>query len=165
MARMELYILRHGIAEDGRPGGRDADRALTSEGKRKVREVLKLAAQAGVSPGAILTSPYVRAVQTAEIAAEVLGHRDNLLRTDALIPGSDPRPVWDEIRAHRSAGSLLVTGHEPLLSRVVAHLLGAPSLLVDMKKGALVRIDTDQFGPEPRGVLKWMLVPKLAATS
>jgi phosphohistidine phosphatase len=165
MARMELYILRHGIAEEGQPGSRDADRTLTSEGRRKLRDVLKLAAQAGVSPRCILTSPYVRAVQTAEIAAEVLGHRDNLLRTDALTPGSDPRNVWDEIRAHRSAGSLLLASHEPLLSRVVAHLLGAPSLSVDMKKGALVRIDMEQFGPEPRGILKWMLVPKLAATS
>jgi phosphohistidine phosphatase len=160
---MELYILRHGIAEDGRPGGRDADRALTSEGKRRLRDVLKLAAGAGVSPKCILTSPYVRAVETAEIAADVLGHRNDLLRTDALTPDSDPRTVWEEIRVHKGTDSLLIAGHEPLLSRVVAHLLGAPSVFVDMKKGALVRIDVDQFGPEPRGVLKWMLVPKLAS--
>lgn len=162
---MELYILRHGIAEDGKPGGRDADRALTSEGKRKLREVLRLAASAGVSPRCILTSPYLRAVQTAEIAAEVLGHRNDLLRTDALTPDSDPHGVWEEIRIHKGAESLLIAGHEPLLSRLVAHLLGAPALFVDMKKGALVRVDVDQFGPEPRGVLKWMLVPKLATAS
>ncbi|HET8547875.1 MAG TPA: phosphohistidine phosphatase SixA [Bryobacteraceae bacterium] len=161
---MELYILRHGIAEDGQPGGRDANRALTPEGKRRLRDVLRLAATAGVSPKCILTSPYVRAVQTAQIAAEVLGHRSELLRTEALAPDSDPRTVWEEIRAHRSAGALLMAGHEPLLSRMIAHLLGSPSLFVDMKKGALVRVDVDQFGPEPHGVLKWMLVPKLASS-
>jgi phosphohistidine phosphatase len=161
---MELYILRHGIAEDGQPGGRDADRALTAEGKRKLRDVLKLAAAAGVSPECILTSPYLRAVQTAEIAADVLGYRSELLRTDGLTPDSDPRGVWEEIRAHRSAASLLIAGHEPLFGRVTAYLLGCPSLSVDLKKGALVRIDIDRFSAEPHGVLKWMLVPKLASS-
>jgi phosphohistidine phosphatase len=159
---MELYILRHGIAEEGKPGGRDADRALTSEGKRKLRDVLKVAARAGVGPKCIMTSPYVRAVETAEIAAEVLGYRRDLLRTDALVPDSEPRRVWEEIRVHKGSESVLLAGHEPLLSQLVAYLLGSPAMSVDMKKGALVRIDLEQFGPEPRGVLKWMVVPRLA---
>jgi phosphohistidine phosphatase len=159
---MELYILRHGIAENGKLGGRDADRELTPEGKRKLRDTLKLAAAAGVKPECILTSPYVRAVQTAEIAADVFGHRRDLLRTEALVPDSEPERVWEEIRVQKGTESVLLSGHEPLLSRVVAYLLGTPSLNVDMKKGALVRIDLEQFGATPRGVLKWMLVPKLA---
>lgn len=163
MTRMEVYILRHGIAEDGAAGGRDADRQLTSEGKRKLREVLRVAAAAGVGPDCILTSPYVRAVQTAEIAAEVLGYNEGLLRTQALVPDSRPEAVWDELRVHKDSKSLLVAGHEPLLSRLVAYLLGAPGLEVDMKKGALVRIDVNAATPQPRGVLRWMLVPKLAA--
>lgn len=160
---MEIYVLRHGIAEDRASSGRDEDRSLTAEGRRRLKDVLRLAADAGVKPTLIVTSPYVRAVETARIAAETLGYRGDLLRTDSLIPDSHPRTVWDEIRTHRDAESILVAGHEPLLSQVAATLLGSPSLAIEMKKGALLRIDVEQFGPEPRGVLKWMLVPKLAA--
>ncbi|MGH9627479.1 MAG: phosphohistidine phosphatase SixA [Bryobacteraceae bacterium] len=158
---MQLYILRHGIAEDGHPGGRDSDRALTSEGKKKLRDVLRVASKAGVAPKMIVTSPYVRAVETAEIAADVLGYKDSLLRTDALVPSSETAAVWEELRVHRDTSELMLVGHEPLLSQSVAFLLAAPSMFVDLKKGALVRIDLDQFGVHPKGVLKWMLVPKL----
>lgn len=159
---MQLYLLRHGIAENGRPGARDADRALTAEGKKKLREVLRTAARAGVSPDCILTSPYLRAVETAEIATEVLGYKNELIRSGALVPESDPRDLWQEIRLHKRAEQVLVSSHEPLLSRSVAYLLSSPSLAVDMKKGGLVRIDLEGFGPEPSGLLKWYLVPKLA---
>ena len=160
---MQVYILRHGIAENGRPGGNDADRALTNEGRKKLREVLRLAEKADVVPSLILTSPYVRAVQTAEVVIEVLGYANDLLRTEALIPSSDPEDVWDEIRVHQGVMQLMLVGHEPMLSRLVAFLLNANALMVDVKKGALVRIDIDGFGSQPRGVLKWMIVPKLAA--
>jgi phosphohistidine phosphatase len=158
---MELYLLRHGIAENGAPGRRDADRALTPEGKKKLRDVLKVAANAGLSPGRILTSPYRRAVETAEIAADLLGYTAELVRTEALTPDSSPRNVWQEIRIYREDPQLLLASHEPLLSQCVAFLLSSPSLAVDMKKGGLVRIDLERLGPEPSGLLKWYLVPKL----
>ncbi len=158
---MQLYILRHGIAENAKPGGNDADRALTAEGKKKLRETLRVVQRSGVAPELVLSSPYIRALETAAIAIEVLGYKEAPLQTDVLIPSSDPKPVWEEIRAHKNAESLMLVGHEPLLSTLAAYLLGAPSLYVDMKKGAMIRIDVEGFGPQPRGVLKWMLVPKL----
>jgi phosphohistidine phosphatase len=159
---MQLYLLRHGIAENGRPGARDADRALTPEGKKKLREVLRTAARAGVAPDYILTSPYLRAVETAEIASEVLRFKSDMIRSKALVPESSPEDLWEEVRVYKGAGQILVSSHEPLLSRAVAYLLSSPSLAVDMKKGGLVRIDLEGFGPEPSGLLKWYLVPKLA---
>jgi len=158
---MEIYILRHGIAEDDGPGGSDAERSLTSEGKKKLRDVLRVAGKAGVSPKLIVSSPLVRAVETAELALEVLGGKNALLQTSTLEPGSDTQAVWEEIRVHKDVTELMLVGHEPLLSKTVAYLLGAPSLYVDMKKGALVRVDVDRFGVQPRGTLKWMLVPRL----
>jgi phosphohistidine phosphatase len=160
---MQLYILRHGIAEDGKPGSKDSDRALTAEGKKKLREVLRVAQKAGVAPKLIISSPYVRARETAEIAVDVLGYKETLLQTKVLIPSSDPRSVWDEIRVHSDVSELMLVGHEPLLSTLAAYLLGSKSLYIDMKKGALIRIDLSSFGPEPHGMLKWFLVPKLAA--
>lgn len=159
---MDVFLLRHGVAENGRPGMPDAERELTAEGRKKTREVMKLAQWAGVKPDYILTSPYARALQTAEIAAEVLGYKGELLHTQALVPDSRPELVWDEVRVHRDGGQLLLVGHEPLFSHLSSYLLDAPSLRVDFKKGALMRIEVDQMGPRPRGVLRWFIAPKVA---
>ncbi len=159
---MEIYILRHGIAEDGQAGQADSERALTAEGKKKLRAVLRTASDAGVSPSLIITSPYRRAVQTAQLAAEILNYKGDLLRTKALEPGSHPRQVWDEIRVHKDEPAIMLSGHEPLFSSLTAYLAGCRELQVDFKKGAMVCLEINRFAAEPHGVLKWMLTPKLA---
>jgi phosphohistidine phosphatase len=159
---MEIYLLRHGIAENGRPGMKDADRALTDEGKEKLKRVLVRARKAGVKPGVILSSPYRRALETAEIVAESLGYKGKIVQTPALVPDAIPQQVWEEIRARQDETSLLMASHEPLMSATAALLLASPALNVDMKKAGLARVDCDHFGPEPRGVLKWLLTPAIA---
>lgn len=159
---VQLYLLRHGIAEDNGPDGRDESRRLTSDGRTKLQAVLEAARAAGVRPNLIITSPLVRARQTAEIAAGILGYKETLVESKALIPSADPAEIWEEIRVHKSEDSVVLTSHEPLMSQMTAFLLGTPALQVDLKKGSIVRIDFDRFGPSPRGVLKWMLTPKLA---
>jgi phosphohistidine phosphatase len=159
---MELYLLRHGMAEDRAPSGRDSDRRLTEDGKKRVRSVLKRAHKAGVSPTLILSSPFTRAIETAEIAADELAYNSEIVRTAALTPDSSPSDVWGEIRAHRDEPSILLAGHEPLFSSTVASLLGSTRAMVEFKKGALVRIDFSTIGAEPRGVLQWMLTAKLS---
>ena len=161
---MEIYILRHGIAEDSQPGQSDSERALTSEGRKKLGRVLRVAREAGVAPALILTSPLKRAVQTAQLAAETLDYRGELLRTKALEPGSHPRMVWEEIRVHKDEPSILLAGHEPLFSSLTAYLLGCPDLQVDFKKGALACVQVDRFGAEPHGALKWLVTPKLVGS-
>lgn len=159
---VELYILRHGIAEEGMAGQPDSERALTTEGRKKLRDILRSAAAAGVSPSLIVTSPYRRAVQTAQLAAELLDYGGELLRTKALVPGSTPQAVWEEVRIHREANQILLAGHEPLLSATAAFLLNAPSLQIEFKKGSMARIDIARFGPATHGVLKWLIAPKVA---
>ncbi len=159
---MEIYLLRHGIAENGRPGGRDSDRALTAEGREKLRRTLKRAHQAGVRPSVILSSPYRRAVETAEIAAESLEYQGDIVKTQSLVPEAAPQDAWDEIRSRRSEEALLLASHEPLMSSLAAFLLSSPTLQVDMKKGAMVRVDCGHFGSTPHGALKWMLTAPLA---
>ena len=158
---MQIFLLRHGIAEDTAAGG-DPERQLTAEGRQKVKEVIKTAARAGVSPDLCLSSPYRRAIETARIAAEVLKYKGPLLETSVLTPSSDVRSVWEEIRVHRDAASLLLVGHDPLFSRLAGYLLGVPELNVDFKKGALLAIDIPSFGAQPRGILRWMLTARLA---
>ena len=160
---MQIYILRHGIAEDGRAGMTDADRALTAEGKVKLREVLQRGKQAGVDPQVILTSPYRRARETAEIAVAICNSKAQVLETQALVPNSSPELVWEEIRIHHGDGGILLAGHEPLLGDVYSYLLGAPGVRIEVKKGSLGRIDVERMSGAPRGVLRWLLTPKLAA--
>jgi phosphohistidine phosphatase len=120
--------------------------------------VLKRARSADCCPSLILTSPYRRAVETAAIAADVLGCKATV-KTDALKPETSPHATWEEIRVHRDEASILLASHEPLMSSLAAHLLRSPALQVDMKKAALVRLDCERFGGEPHCVLKWMLTP------
>src|ERR1700722_2624142 len=107
---MEIYILRHGIAEDAPAGQPDSERALTSDGRKKLRSVLRVAASAGVAPSLIMSSPYKRALQTAQLAAEILAYKGELLRTKALEPGSSPKTVWAEIRGNKDEGRILLAG-------------------------------------------------------
>jgi phosphohistidine phosphatase len=160
---MELYLLRHGIAEDASPTGRDADRALVPEGKRKLREILKTAAKAGVKPDLILSSPYKRAQETALIAAKELGYEHEILESNSLVPNAHPQELWEEVRVHRTTPRLLIASHEPLLSSAAAFLLNAPGMMIDFKKGALMRIDLEGFTAQPRGILKWYLTSRLVA--
>jgi phosphohistidine phosphatase len=159
---MEIYLLRHGIAEDARAGQPDAERELTDEGREKLRRVLKRARSADVSPSLILASPYRRARETAAIASNVLDYKGKVVETNSLIPEASPQEMWQEIRARHGEGAILLASHEPLMSALAAFLLACPALQVDVKKAALVRIDCDRIGREPRGVLKWMLTPALA---
>jgi len=158
---LELYLLRHGIAEDHSPTGHDSDRRLTEEGRDKLKRVLKRAAQAGVEPSLILSSPYARALQTAELAASELNYKGQILGVDSLTPDSSPPAVWSTIREHRDEAAILMAGHEPLFSSTVAWLLGSTRQMVEFRKGALVRIDV-RAGASPVGVLQWMLTPRIS---
>ena len=159
---MQIYLLRHGIAEDARAGQPDAERPLTDEGREKLRRVLKRARAADVSPSLILSSPYRRAVETAEVAKTVFGYGGDVVHSRALVPEASPVDLWAEIRTHKDERSVLLSSHEPLMSSTAAFLLDCPALMVDMKKAALVRVDCERFGPRPKCVLKWMLTPGLA---
>lgn len=160
---MQLYLLRHGIAQENSASGNDRDRALTSEGRRKLRQVLEAAAEAGVQPALLLSSPLKRALQTAEIAQTVLECKNELLPTKALVPDATVEQVWEEIRAHRDEPSLMLVGHNPLFTELAAYLLGSKEIQIDFKKGALLRIDIESFPAQPKGLLRWYLTPKLTA--
>ncbi len=158
---MELYLFRHGIAEDVKPGGSDANRALTDQGRKKVAEVVKAARRAGVEPSLIVSSPYVRAVETAQIAVEGFEYKGDVIRMETLVPHGSPQKVWNELRDYREESSILLAGHEPLFSHLGAYLLASPALRVEMKKAAMIRIDVETLGAAPHGTLRWLITPKL----
>lgn len=159
---MEIYLFRHGIAEDAAPGHSDAERRLTAEGERQVAEVVRLARRGGLGNPRVISSPYVRAVETARIALRELGIGAELIQTAALVPYGEPENAWTELRDYRAEHAVLLAGHEPLMGRLAAYLLNSPGLQVKMKKSAMLRIDVEGVRAAPRGVLRWMITPGLA---
>jgi phosphohistidine phosphatase len=157
---MQVYLLRHGIAEDQQAGKSDAQRQLTPKGIRKLKDVLKQASTYEVAPSLILSSPLVRARQTADVAAGELAYKESILETTSLIPEASPEQVWDELRVHRDEREVMLIGHEPLFSSLYAFLLNSPTLAVQVRKGSIGRIEIDAGSSKPRGVLRWMLVPR-----
>jgi phosphohistidine phosphatase len=160
---MQIYILRHGIAEDAPAGQPDSKRALTDKGKSKLIKTLVRAREAGVAPGIILTSPYVRARQTAVIAKEVLKVDGELIETKALVPASSTAKAWEEVRAvAHDVEQIMLVGHNPLLGDLLCALIGAPAYGVDLKKGALALVEVEGLSASPRGTLIWLLTAKTA---
>lgn len=158
---MEVYLFRHGIAEDAKPGRPDASRALTDEGRKKAADVVKAARRAGVEPSLIVSSPYVRAVETAQIAVEGFDYKGDVVRTETLVPHGSPENVWAELRDYREESAILLAGHEPLFSHLAAFLLASPALRIEIKKAAMVRIDVESVSATPHGTLRWMITAKL----
>jgi phosphohistidine phosphatase len=143
---MEIWLLRHAAAEDRSASGRDADRTLTEDGRRRAREVAR--GLAALEPGIelVLTSPFARARQTAEPVARALKLSGGLKETAALEPDADPDDILAEVRAEK-VESVLLVGHEPHLGALLGRLVaGRPGLHIPMKKAALARLDWEGSG-------------------
>ncbi len=155
---MRLYLLRHGIAEEWRPDFPDEKRRLTAEGKRKVRLIAQGISKLDLGLDLIFTSPLPRASETAEIVADVLGCKELVNVDDRLAGGFSLHGARGIISDAGSAQSVMLVGHEPGFSMVASSLTGGSQ--IDLKKGGLIRIDTDEIAPG-LGVLKWLLAPAI----
>ena len=160
---MDLYVLRHGLAVDpGSPGCKsDADRTLTGEGKRKLLRIGEAMKELELNFDLIFSSPYARALQTAEIIAEVLDVPKKLKCTDHLVPGANPRKLIECINGLQpKPSSLLLVGHEPDLSQLISFLAaGDSSLSVSLKKGGLAKLSLESLKPGKCATLEWLLTP------
>lgn len=163
---MKLILLRHGIAvEHGTPGyERDSERPLIPEGRRKVRLIAKTLARLKIIPDVILTSPLVRAHQTAEIVATVLRLKKRLHFCVPLASGGDAKRLVVEVnKLHGNAESVMLVGHEPDMSLLISLLLtGTPSgAAIDLKKGGLCMLETETLRAGRCATLQWLAPPKL----
>lgn len=154
---MRLYFLRHGEAVE-KGNLQDAQRPLTEHGVAQARLIGSLLLNSGVQIDAILTSPLVRAKQTADIVRETLGL--NAVQTsEHLLPSSDRRRLYALLSSF-NAGAILMVGHEPHLSETVSDLIaGDHQARIDLGKCALARVDTEGGVEEGRGILR-LLIPR-----
>jgi phosphohistidine phosphatase len=154
---MRVTLIRHGDAGEDAP--RDEERSLTKAGRAEVRRVGRGLERAGVHFGAIVTSPLVRAVQSAEITAATIGYRGRVVVSDRLVPDAFPAGVLSLLVALGGHGSksVALVAHEPVLSRVAALLLQIGRFPA-LRKGEAIRIRLPA-GAELPGAFRWRIDP------
>jgi phosphohistidine phosphatase len=166
---MKIYLVRHGIAGDhvfGSPQA-DAQRKLTSEGKAETKRVAQGVKCLGVKPQLIVSSPLVRAKETAEIFQTVFSVKEEMKIIDALAPGGTPSSVYKSVKLLLKAAfaeEIMLFGHEPDMGNLAGNLLSFGSDLdIPFKKSGVCRIDVSDIPPTQPGVLKWFVTPKIAS--
>lgn len=162
---MRLYLVRHAWAGDfGDPRWpNDADRPLTTDGKERFKQVARKLSARGIAPQLIVTSPYVRARQTAEILAKELECERELIEHRGLEPDGDWGAVVEWVQARREDDMALV-GHMPNIGELAAALIGNSPGNVGFAKGATMAIDFESRPALGRGLLCWLATAKILGT-
>lgn len=161
MATLELYLVRHAIAANrGDEYPDDSKRPLTSEGISRFRKEAKALDALGVSVALILSSPLVRARQTADILSESLEGKPAVVNTDSLAPAGTPAAVMQDLSRHAKKGPIALVGHEPNIGELAGRLIGSRTAL-EFKKGAICRIDFEVLPPKGSGYLRWFIPPRM----
>jgi phosphohistidine phosphatase len=158
---MRLYLVRHGLAVDREDPDcpPDTERPLTPEGMKKTHSAALGLFTLGVKPDAVLTSPWLRAVQTAEIFCEVIGFSaKKIVRSDALKGTSAPAELFREL-AKMKAKEILCFGHEPHLHLVIGQVLHTSAKITDLKKTGIALLEMERISP-PQGRLLALYPPK-----
>jgi len=155
---MELLVIRHGKAEGCVLGG-DGERALVSKGYAQAKRLGRLLKQAERLPMIVLTSPLLRARQTAETLCEEAGLPGPVVQ-GWLACGMQPEQAWQELAAFREFARVAIVGHEPDLSGLIAFLMGCPHGSIKMKKGAAALLHL--LPPAITATLEALIPPKLA---
>lgn len=158
---MNLYLMRHGLAvERGTPGyDSDRERPLTPKGERKVRRVGEALTKMEVSFDAIISSPLVRAQQTADALSDEMKIKGKIQLTEHLAPGSNVKEIVSFLQ--HLAGTpqeLLLVGHEPDLGGLAASLLtGDHWVTILFKKGGIAKLAVDDLRLGRCATLEWLL--------
>lgn len=158
---MQVILVRHGIAHDRLDPAcpPDPERALTPEGLKKTAEAARGLGRLRPTPARHLTSPYVRARQTADIFREVIAPGCPLSETEALLPDAEPHLVLREIAS--STEDIVLYGHAPNLDRVAALLTGARESAFRMKKAGVVVIEHLDHPVPGQGAVVLCATPKV----
>ena len=158
---MRCYFLRHGLAVEADDwSGSDFDRPLTGEGRARMRRAAKAMAALRLEIDVIVTSPLLRAKQTAAIVAKELQLHDRLVEDERLGGEFGSDRLADILAEHRRANAVMLVGHEPGMSRTIGHLVGGAG--IEFKKGSLACVNV----PNPsilQGELVWLIPAKVLA--
>ena len=161
---MKIYLIRHSNAVDpGTPDYEDdSQRPLTDKGREKTKKIAVALKKLGIVPDLILSSPYVRAAQTAEILAKSIKHKGKVIFSDSLVPMGNADAIVTEINEKYTVDELVLVGHEPCLSGLMGTLVCEnPEIALNLKNGGLCCLSTDDLRVERKAALEWLLTPKI----
>ena len=155
---MNLYLIRHAIAVEEHED--DSQRPLTDKGRKKMRQTAKGLRALGVEFDLILSSPYVRAAETAEILADVFKMKKEVQFSENLVPSGSPEALIAEMNEKYNAGSVVLVGHEPFLSSLIGLLVADnPNADITLKKGGVCSLSADDLHHTHKASMDWLLTP------
>lgn len=155
---MQLFLLRHGKAVDSSSGG-DVQRELEEKGHEQARQAARILTAANLLPDLVLSSPVVRAKQTALTFTETAGMPGPIF-LNWLACGMSPETALAELAHFPEFERIMIVGHEPDFSRLIEHCLGATPDSVEVRKGSITCIELRP--PTPRATLCFLIPHKLA---
>jgi phosphohistidine phosphatase len=156
---MNCYFLRHGLATAPNEwSGADDARPLTDDGKKRMAREGKTLLDLRLNLDVIVTSPLLRAKQTAAIVAEKLQLQERIVEDEGLGVSFDLRALARVLKDHADANAVMLVGHEPSMSETIGQLIGGARM--DFKKGSLACVAVSD-PVTPKGELMWLLPPKV----
>jgi phosphohistidine phosphatase len=160
---MDLYIVRHGIAIDREDPKcpPDPERYLTKEGIDKTKQVAKAIATLGITPDLLISSPYTRAMQTAEIFANAFDYsKQKIRRSDLLLPGAETSALFRDLAKDKHSSSVFLFGHAPHLDELVAAAFASKHPITSLKKAGIAALKLKRISP-PSAEFLWLATPRL----
>jgi len=159
---MVIYFLRHANAGQKQfsDAAKDEKRPIDKIGEEQSHDVGRALAALGVAVNVIISSPLTRAMQTAAIVSQELGHEEKLVLDDALRPEATFEKFKALLNRHKDKAAIMVVGHDPSMTDFVNAVLasGTPLALVEMKKGGVAKVEKELRRP---AVLRWLITPKI----
>ncbi len=155
---MQLLLLRHGKAQDRSTGG-DFTRELEEKGHEQARHAARILAAAEMLPEIVLTSPVLRAKQTAHTFTAAAAMPGAVVQS-WLSCGMSPHTALSELTAFPDFQRIMIVGHEPDFSELISHCLGSSSVSIEVRKGSVTCIELRP--PSPRATLRFLIPHKLA---
>jgi len=154
---ISLVIVRHGDSEPQIEGKDDKDRKLVKKGVKQMKRVANFIDEYGIKIDKVLSSPYLRAYQSAEEIIDKLGTDSIKIETyEDLAPDKDPSQFIEKLKDLQDNITVLIVGHDPYLSNMIKALTGAN---IELKKGGIALVDYDLNNS--KGVLKMLLTQKV----
>ena len=159
---MDVYVLRHGKAEERSPAVRsDSRRRLTETGKKELRCICSAIRDLDVRLDCVVSSPLLRARQTAEIALlHVKSKKRRAVFWDELRPESGAGEVLKRLSALKPDSSVMLVGHEPLLSGLIASMVSPGGVSISLKKGGFAHVQASARGNAVAGTLRSIMTPR-----
>ena len=162
---MKLYIVRHAIAVPrGSPLINDSERMLTEEGTVKMEQIAAALCRLNYKPGFILSSPFARARQTAEILLHAFGKEPEMKILPALAPSGTRQELYHAISSifKKQIPGLMIVGHQPSLGEIAGEIaFGSSENYIELKKGGVCVIEIESLWGTPRGTLTALLSPSI----